>query len=468
MLERLVRPLTQDKFLNLSGGSLRQWSEYYCGRHLKMCQMVAAKLDNICTVYVARIRFEINESKGCFPPFLVILGDNCGFLYAGMAVKHILDLDAGDILPTGDDYIFGAVLEFDVTVLMHNAEITSVEPPASKYLLCLSRIGEIAVFGFREADGKRTTNTEVLDGFLISALVSSGASVASGIGVADTDEDKAGKKWKKGEWLPSDWKESSSPYLLSGHLRYHNPWVYASVRLTDRDSGAVIESWLHRFSERELEIHARELIKARGRQEAAVQAPTLIEVDLHIIARHMESGFVEWFEPTDGGRLQPGDRLQLRFRVRSDCAVYAILYQSDGEWEPVFESEVVYPGRLYYAPGEEQWITVNQENEVYTLYVIAAPAVEEDRADLFNELSELVRRGQIDRFQGLELFDGVVADFFGRTETGELVVIRGDDVERGKVETFVYRDGENVDSRPRLLSGLPAVVRGLSFEVQYE
>lgn len=330
--------------------------------------------------------------------------------------------------------------------------------------------GDIAVFGFREDGDKPTTNTEALDEFLLSALLNAGVPVALGVGVVAPDAAKA-PKWQKHGVLPDDFRETPSPRMLSGQVHYESPWVYTTVLLTDRDSGAIVDSWRHRLSERELEGHAGQLVKRRGPQsvEFAVEASP-IELELHTVVRHSESGFVEFSELTDGRILEPIDGFQLRFRVQTDCAVYAFLYGSKGGSEVIYESQVAYPGRLYYAPGEEQWQWVRSldENEVYTLYLVAASSLEDERSDLFSDMGELVSRGQIDRFDGLDLLDGAVANFFGRTESDTVAVLRGDEIERGESENFVFSNGENVDSTPQLLSASPVIVRALSFEVQYE
>ena len=327
---------------------------------------------------------------------------------------------------------------------------------------------DIAVFGFREDGDKPTTNTEALDEFLLTALLDAGVPVAPGVGVVAPDAGKA-PKWTKHGVLPDDFRETPLPRMLSGQVHYESPWVYTTVLLSDRDSGAIVDSWRHRLSERELEGHAEQLVKRRGGAlvELAVETSP-IELELHTVVRHSESGFVEFSELTDGRTMEPGDTFQLRFRVQTDCTVYAFLYGSKGGSEVVYESQVAYPGRLYFAPGEEQWVSSLEENEVYTLYLIAASSLEEERSDLFSDMGELVGRGQIDRFDGLNRLDGAVASFFGRTETDTVAVLRGDERERGESENFVYSNGENVDSTPQLLSASPVVVRALSFDVQYD
>jgi hypothetical protein len=47
-----------------------------------------------------------------------------------MPVQHVLDLDGGDVLATGDDDVLGAVLDVDVAVLVPDRQIAAVEPAA--------------------------------------------------------------------------------------------------------------------------------------------------------------------------------------------------------------------------------------------------------------------------------------------------------------------------------------------------
>ena len=63
---------------------------------------------------------------------LVGPGDDGGFEHGGMAVEHAFDLDGRDVLAAGDDDVLGAVLQLDIAVGMHHAEIAGVEPAALK------------------------------------------------------------------------------------------------------------------------------------------------------------------------------------------------------------------------------------------------------------------------------------------------------------------------------------------------
>ena len=107
-------------------------------------------------------------------------------------------------------------------------------------------------------------------------------------------------------------------------------------------------------------------------------------------------------------------------------------------------------------------------DQVYTVYVLAAPRIEEDRGTLWEEVGQLQERGRIERFQGLDLVDGAVARLLQRTVNADTIAVsRGaEGVERGEPERFVYADGTTLDSRGEQLHGA-AIARAYSAQVQY-
>ena len=52
-----------------------------------------------------------------------------------MLVERILDLDRGNVLAAGDDDVLRTVLELDIAVRVHDAEIAGVKPAAGERLL---------------------------------------------------------------------------------------------------------------------------------------------------------------------------------------------------------------------------------------------------------------------------------------------------------------------------------------------
>ena len=338
--------------------------------------------------------------------------------------------------------------------------------------------GEIAVLGFREADGKQTPRTEALDEYLLSSLVVAETPIAVGVGATEIRE-KPGSgvgEWEAGALLPEAWQKLESPRLLSGQVHYEPPWAYVRLLLTDRVSGEVIGSVSGRVRERTLERAGTALSARRsgiepGKETAGVEE---VAVDLHVLVRRTKGGFAELVELKEGGTLQKEDRLQLRFRVHSDCSVYAFLFQlgGDGQRQSLFATEAVYKGITYYGPSEYGWITLSEENEVYTLYFIAGSRLEEDNEELFEHLADLIQQGAVDRFSGLDQVDAILAEYLSRHMEGEeraVKIVRDPEgIEKGKVETFMYQDGTRLESAPELLSDIGMLVRAFSFEVQIQ
>ena len=338
--------------------------------------------------------------------------------------------------------------------------------------------GEIAVLGFREADGKQTPRTEALDEYLLSSLVVAETPIAVGVGATEIREKpgSGGGEWEAGALLPEAWQKLESPRLLSGQVQYEPPWAYVRLLLTDRVSGEVIGSASGRVRERTL-ARAGTALSARrsgiepGKETAGVEE---VAVDLHVLVRRTKGGFAELVELKEGGTLKKEDRLQLRFRVHSDCSVYAFLFQlgGGGQRQSLFATEAVFKGITYYGPSEYGWITLSEENEVYTLYFIAGSRLEEENEELFENLADLIQQGAVDRFSGLDQVDAILAEYLSRHMEGEERVVKivrdPEGIEKGKVETFMYQDGTRLESAPELLSDIGILVRAFSFEVQIQ
>ena len=341
--------------------------------------------------------------------------------------------------------------------------------------LAEAEAGEIAVLGFRQEDGEQTPMTQALDEILVSSLVVSGSPIAVGVGAMQiADKPGAAKsKWESGALLPKAWQELESPRLLSGQVKYESPWAYVRLLLTDRVRGEVVGTASGRVRERLLEragaaLSARRSGHERGRVPAQDEE---VMVDLHVLVRRDEGGFAERVELKERGTLEQGDRLQLRFKAGSDCSVYAFLFQSGGQREDLFSTAAVFKGITYYGPSEYAWIRLSEVNEVYTLYFIAGARLEEENEQLFENLADLIQRGVVDRFSGLDQVDAILAEYLsGQLEgEGEVKIIRDPEgIEMGKVETFVYQDGTRLESAAELLSDKGILVRAISFEVDFQ
>ncbi len=319
---------------------------------------------------------------------------------------------------------------------------------------------EVAMLGFRNEEGERSTATEILDEYLISALVQ--------VGVPLVLVEEAGyKKWGEGEVVPaSEFEDLSAPWVLAGRLQDQANWVYPQLFVIERASGILVGSGTRRLAGEDLQRK----IDERSKQEPGqAPGPARVDVDLHLLGLHSEGGFDEQIALAGGVVLEPEDRLQIRFKTGSDCQVWGFLYSSEGEREEVFASQMVYGGRWHYGPGEEDWITVGESGKVYTLYLIAAEHLGEDWEELFENMAKLISEGEVDRFRGLEKQDQALVAFLTSRmgEGGEIRVLRSVGEEQlGERERFILESGISLSSRAEKLGPSPVVVRAFSFEVQ--
>ena len=337
--------------------------------------------------------------------------------------------------------------------------MASAPPPDSR----------VALLGFRDADGKRTLRTETLDEALVSAALSRDLPVAPGVGLLEELRGEPALRWSMGSLLPRGWEELEAPRLLGGQVRYEPPWAYLRLVLVDRADGTVLRSVRGRVPEGELDRRGRALAALRGSDGEAEISDFDADVDLHLLVRRVEGEFPQLVELSEGEVLRGGDQLQVRFRVGRTCAVWAFLQLSSGERLGIFSGDRVYGARLEYGPGENEWIDLDRGNEVYTLYFVVAEDLEgERREDLFEEIAELVDNGQLNRFEGIDRVDALLADFLSNQLEGSpaVEVLRSGEIESGDSEVFTYENGETFESVPEVLYAAPVLVRAVSFEVQ--
>jgi hypothetical protein len=124
---------------------------------------------------------------------------------------------------------------------------------------------------------------------------------------------------------------------------------------------------------------------------------------------------------------------------------------------------------MQYGPGEDSWLAFPEAGRVHSLYVIAAKHLAEDRAQLWEQMGELVEQGRVDRFVGLSLQDQVLAEYVRRDQDADttLVVQRGASGMRyGREEEIILTDGTRLQSRPEIIEGQDALIRAISFLVQ--
>lgn len=321
----------------------------------------------------------------------------------------------------------------------------------------------VTVAGFRLVDGETSPETAALDEALLSAALRAGVRVRPDAGVAGgahVDE----VDWPSDSLLPDDWRQLPGDLLTVGQVRIASPWVYLRLALADGATGEMRQESTVRIAERDLtRLTAARQLRQIG---SAVTALPDLDVELHLVVRRDEGGFPHLVQWEEGGQLEKGDRLQLRFRTGQDCEVFTFLYRSGGD-NTVLHEGTVFANRWMYAPGENTWESLSQGDEVYTLYFLAARRLEEDKSSMWEELTRLQNQGRIEKFRGLEMVDAAVVDLLQRTaETDSLVMLRGGEVEQGESERFVYTDGNTFDSRGDLFSG-PVILRAYSAEVQF-
>jgi hypothetical protein len=305
---------------------------------------------------------------------------------------------------------------------------------------------EVAVLGLRDGSGKRTPLTRLLDQELASALVRIGAELR----LVEGEEN-----WSPQEGVPARyWREVEAPVLLVGQVQQDSVWTYLRLQALDRARGGVLAAQTLRLESRAL---------SQRLQAGLPAAEEELSIQLNLLVLREEGGFDRQVALGERGRLQVGDRLQLRFRSGTDCQVYAWLYSSAGQQQDLFSSQQVYKGRLL----ETTWITLDQVNQVHTLYLIAAPHLDEDKTELFDNLAELIRQGQIREFTGVERLDQALGAYLARYAPGQAEVqVQRQQGALGEEEKFILADGTVLKSRPLLLKATGVLAQALSFEVQ--
>ena len=311
--------------------------------------------------------------------------------------------------------------------------------------------GEIDWLGLRDPAGVQTEETKVLNDYVLSALMRTEVAV----GLVDT----TGKRWRDEELVGLK-QGGRAGLALGGRLEADAPWMYVRMFLVERKTGELVAARTARILERDVRD------EVASRQFGTGESYGPIEVDLHLIAKREEGGVAQIVELAEGVQLQQGDQMQLRFKLSRDAEVHAFLCRSDGVRETLFDEQFVYSDIVQYGPGENDWITFNEIDQVYTLYFLAGPQLlAENAGPFYEQFATLVQEGQIDRFTGLELLDQALIEFLQYPEPIE--VLRGDeDIDLGRPETMVYNDGSTLSSQAQILTGTPVLVRALSFSVQ--
>lgn len=325
----------------------------------------------------------------------------------------------------------------------------------------------VVVRGLRHVDGTSSSSSRALGELLESALLRAGVRLDP-MSLEERDQ----LRWQAGALLPSGWRRDALPLSLGGQLRPDGRLTHLRLLLGDSVDGTALWSGRAGLSSDNLDQVSRAYeARTRPSEEEVALAPADpdLALELHVIARRDEEGFARGVDIGEGAVLRQGDRLQIRFRTKSDCQVYAFLFGSKGERSEVFAPELVYAGRMQYGPSQEGFVSLREADRVHTLYVLAAARLE-GLGELFEDLDDLVQRSQIDRYLGLEKADAAIVSFVERRVEGTAVPVvqRGrEGIDTGDSERWVYGDGQVLSTRPEMLGSRRALVRAISFEVTY-
>ncbi|NKB66877.1 MAG: hypothetical protein GKR89_07450 [Candidatus Latescibacteria bacterium] len=341
-----------------------------------------------------------------------------------------------------------------------NAELTGAVGELTGAVGELAGSDKMAVLGFRNAKGERDTAAEIIEENLISDLVGAGIPLQLALG--------DGKKWSTGNAIPErHWQDLESTRVLGGRLHREGAWIYLRLFVVDTQSGAVLLKKTQRMDAADLDrqVALREERRGGGGDQGPVQA------DMTLLVLRDEGGFPQRVEVAEGGALKTGDRLQLRVTLGTDSQLYAFLYDEDGQVQNLLANQLVYSGRIQYGPGsgEEDWLTLSETDQVYTLYLLAARRLDEDTGELFEKLGALIDEAKVERFTGLNVQDAEVAAYVQRSigSEEELSIVRGEDLfARGDEESIIFEDGTLVKSAPLQMEGEPALLWAFSFKVE--
>ena len=336
-------------------------------------------------------------------------------------------------------------------------ELVMVVEELASIVLALERSETIAVVGFRDGAGHQSTATRILDDVLVSSLV------RSNLALAPADTRRA--RWTDGTSIDAKmFRQAGGRIVVGGRLQDQGRWVYIRLFAADRETGVVLASGSRRLSGAQLQ----KAVEDRGEGHLDVGEGFEVAAELHLVGVRSVGGFEQQVPIEANGTLEPTDRLQIRFDVESDCQVWAFLYSSTGNLRTLFANETVYSGRDHFGPSENGWLTAGESGEVNSLYFVAARRVEEETADLFEEMGKLIDQGQVDRYDGFDKLDEVLRGFFADrvSEETEVEIVRAV-AEDSLTEPIrhLLKNGTSVMTRGEKLGPSILIVRALRYEV---
>src|SRR5690606_10020617 len=101
--------------------------------HLVTCEMFAAEGAKLFWCH-RHVLAQFDEAGRGLAPFVMRSCHNSGQQDSRMAVQNAFNLEAGDVLATGDNDVLGAVTNLDIAIGMVHGKVASMEHAPLKRL----------------------------------------------------------------------------------------------------------------------------------------------------------------------------------------------------------------------------------------------------------------------------------------------------------------------------------------------
>ena len=268
-------------------------------------------------------------------------------------------------------------------------------------------------------------------------------------------------------------KAISADALLTGTLAVTGRSLVGEVRLTSVQTGELLARAVF---ERPMDDQTASLLtyvqRPRERGKIVGELPPLTLYYDILAQRETKAGQFDEVVVREGTSLRSGDQYRLRLHTTSDCYLYVITYDSQGDVYVLFphakikQGSFIRGGYTYTIPGDsDPWYTLDQNRGRETIVFIAsyeplknldqllltmkrAGAIEKDKQDSVRQ--EVAR---LSRTRGPE---DCVADGFRVSN------IRGTVLAAPKAD-YVLGDGRSVEKLMRVTEGVDRVVQAVTF-----
>ena len=268
--------------------------------------------------------------------------------------------------------------------------------------------------------------------------------------------------------------------IVTGTIRDLGGTVDIHARMIDVETGVIRATG-------DVEIvkdtRVERLLAAVEEPSPAIESP--IEIHVNLVGERLSRGAYEQVLIREGTTLRSGDGFQIHFSVSSDCHVYVLMYDAQGQVSqlfPMYEGPGgpyrmgdpeggVKGGVEYSVPPGNLWLELDENVGTETIYVSGS---REPLGDLRELMAEMMRAGGVDlsRLAEIAALDGKVYAFATRGKkakkpkkpiriTGVVRGLKG--VVQGKTMTYPLKDGTTVQSVTEVIRGEGVVVRAVSF-----